>query len=127
MKPSNRFADDILAVLQKEKLLGIRAGTSTTHRVIWIWVVVVEKRLFVRSYSMKPRSWWRTFLEDPYGSIIVGEKEIPIRAIPTRSERLKGLVSEAYKEKYNKPGDIQYVKEMSKRKSRDTTTELVAG
>ncbi len=127
MKPSNRFADDILAVLQKEKLLGIRAGTSTTHRVIGIWVVVVEKRLFVRSYSIKPRSWWRTFLEDPYGSIIVGEKEIPIRAIPTRSERLKDLVSEAYKEKYNKPGDIQYVKEMSKRKSRDTTTELVAG
>lgn len=126
MKPSNRFADDILAVLQKEKLLGIRAGTSTTHRVIGIWVVVVEKRLFVRSYSMKPRSWWRTFLEDPYGSIIVGEKEIPIRAIPTRSERLKDLVSEAYKEKYNKPGDIQYVKDMSKRKSRDTTTELVA-
>ena len=127
MKPSNRFADDILAVLQKEKLLGIRAGTSTTHRVIWIWVVVVEKRLFVRSYSMKPRSWWRTFLEDPYGSIIVGEKEIPIRAIQTRSEWLKDLVSAAYKEKYNKPGDIQYVKEMSKRKSRDTTTELVAG
>ena len=127
MKPSNRFADDILAVLQKEKLLGIRAGTSTTHRVIWIWVVVVEKRLFVRSYSMKPRSWWRTFLEDPYGSIIVGEKEIPIRAIQTRSEWLKDLVSAAYKEKYNKPGGIQYVKEMSKRKSRDTTTELVAG
>jgi len=126
MKPSNRFADDILAVLQKEKLLGIRAGTSTTHRVIGIWVVVVEKRLFVRSYSMKPRSWWRTFLEDPYGSIIVGEKEIPIRAIQTRSEWLKDLVSAAYKEKYNKPGDIQYVKEMSKRKSRDTTTELVA-
>ena len=126
MKPSNRFADDILAVLQKEKLLGIRAGTSTTHRVIGIWVVVVEKRLFVRSYSMKPRSWWRTFLEDPYGSIIVGEKEIPIRAIQTRSEWLKDLVSAAYKEKYNKPGDIQYVKDMSKRKSRDTTTELVA-
>lgn len=126
MKPSNRFADDILAVLQKEKLLGIRAGTSTTHRVIGIWGVVVEKRLFVRSYSMKPRSWWRTFLEDPYGSIIVGEKEIPIRAIQTRSEWLKDLVSAAYKEKYNKPGDIQYVKEMSKRKSRDTTTELVA-
>ena len=126
MRSLNRFADDILFALQKEKLLGIRAGTSTTHRVIGIWVVVVEKRLFVRSYSMKPRSWWRTFLEVPYGSIIVGEKEIPIRAIQTRSERLKDLVSATYKEKYNKPGDIQYVKEMSKRKSRDTTTELVA-
>jgi hypothetical protein len=126
MKSPNRFDDDVLAALQKEKILGIRAGTDATHRVIGVWVVVVEKRLFVRSYSMKQRSWWRTFLEDPYGSIFVGEKEIPVRAIQTRSERLKDLVSAAYKEKYNKPGDIQYVKDMSRKKSRDTTTELVA-
>ncbi len=126
MKSPNCFADDVLAALQKEKILGIRAGTDATHRVIGVWVVVVEKRLFVRSYSMNPRSWWRTFLEDPYGSIFVGEKEISVRAIQTRSERLKDLVSAAYKEKYNKPGDIQYVKDMSRKKSRDTTTELVA-
>jgi len=74
---------------------------------------------------MKPRSWWRTFLEDLYGSIFVEDKEIHIRAIQTRSERLKDLVSQAYKEKYNTPGSIQYVKEMSRKKSRDTTTELV--
>jgi hypothetical protein len=74
---------------------------------------------------MKPRSWWRTFLEDPYGSLFVGDKEFPIRAVQTRSERLKDLVSQAYKEKYNTPGSVQYVKEMSRKKSRDTTTELV--
>ena len=106
-------------------MLGIRAGTGSTHRVIGIWVVVVEGRVFVRSWSMSPRSWWRTLVEDPYGSMFVGEKEIPVRAIQTRSERLKNLVSAAYKEKYHKPGDIQYVKDMSRKKSRDTTTELV--
>jgi hypothetical protein len=74
---------------------------------------------------MKPRSWWRTFLEDPYGSIFVGEREIPVRAIQTRSERLKDLVSDAYQEKYNTPGAVQYVKDMSRKKSRDTTTEFV--
>ena len=126
MKSTNCFADAVLAAIHKERILGVRAGSDTAHRVIGIWVVVVEKRLFVRSYSIKPRSWWRTFLEDPYGSIIVGEKEIPIRAIQTRSEWLKDLVSAAYKEKYNRPGDIQYVKDMSRKKSRDTTTELVA-
>jgi len=57
--------------------------------------------------------------------MFVGEREIPIRAVHTRSERLKDLVSQAYKEKYNTPGSIQYVKDMSRRKSRDTTTELV--
>lgn len=125
MTTRKSFPGEILTTLQKEKIMGIRAGKESTHRVIGVWVVVVEKRVFVRSWSMKPRSWWRTFVEDPQGSIFVGEKEIPIRAVQTRSERLKDLVSQAYKEKYNTPGSIQYVKEMSRGKSRDTTTELV--
>jgi hypothetical protein len=125
MKPKNRFTDEILATIRKEKILGIRAGRESTHRVIGIWAVVVEGRVFVRSWSMKPRSWWRAFLEDPHGSIFLGETEIPVRTIQTRSECLKDLVSAAYKEKYNTPGSVQYVKEMSRKKSRDTTTEFV--
>ena len=125
MKPKTIFPNKILTEIHKDKILGIRAGRDSTHRVIGIWVVVVEGRVFVRSWSMKPRSWWRKFLDDSYGIIVVGTKEIPVRAIQTRSERLKDLVSAAYKEKYNTPGSVQYVKEMSRKKSRDTTTELV--
>lgn len=125
MKARKRFPDDILASIHKDKILGIRAGRESDHRIIGVWMVVVEKRVFVRSWSMKPRSWWRTFLDDPHGSIFVGDREIPVRAIQTRSERLKDRVSQAYKEKYNTPGSIQFVKDMSRKKSRDTTTELV--
>lgn len=127
MKPQNRFSDDILASIRRNRILGTRAGTNSTHRVIGIWAVVVEGRVFVRSWSLKPRSWWRTFLEEPRGIIVVGKKEIPVRAIRTRSERLKDLVSAAYKEKYNKPGDIQFVKDMSRKRSRDATIELSPG
>jgi len=126
MKPGQHFPDEILALIKRGKILGIRAGKDSVHRVIGIWVVVVDGRVFVRSWSMKPISWWRTLLEDPHGSMFVGGKEIRIRAIQTRSERLKDLVSLAYKEKYNTPGSVQYVKEMSRQKSRDTTTELVS-
>lgn len=125
MKARDRFTDDVLTKIRKEKILGIRAGSDSTHRVIGIWAVVVERRLFVRSWSMKPHSWWRTFHEDPHGSILVDDEDISIRAVQTRSERLKDLVSAAYKEKYNRPGDIQYVKDMSRKKSRETTTELL--
>lgn len=125
MSSKDSFSPEILAAIQKEKILGMRAGTDSPHRVIGIWAVVVEGRVFVRSWSMKPRSWWRTLVDDPYGSLFIGEKEIPIRAVHTRSERLKDLVSQAYKAKYNTPGAIQYVKDMSRKKSRDTTTELV--
>lgn len=121
----SRFSDAVLAAISKDKILGIRAGSGSTHRIIGIWAVVVEGRVFVRSWSLKPRSWWRTFLEDPHGMIVVDGEEIPVRAIQTRSERLKDLVSAAYKEKYNKPGEVQYVKDMSRKKSRDTTMELV--
>jgi len=136
MKPKNRpstrlrrsgnpFSEDILTAIHRDRILGIRAGRDSTHRVIGIWAVVVEGRVFVRSWSLKPRSWWRTFLEDPFGSIFVGKREFPIRAVQTRSERLKDLVSLAYKEKYNTPGSVQYVKDMSRKRSRGTTTELV--
>ena len=125
MKSRNRFEPDVLQRIRKEKILGIRAGRESTHRVIGIWAVVVEGRVFARSWSMKPRSWWRVFLEDPYGSVFVGDQEIPVRAVQTRSERLKDLVSQAYKEKYNTPGSVQFVKDMSGKKSRDTTTELI--
>jgi len=125
MKPKKRFDADILSTIKKEKILGIRAGTESTHRVIGIWAVIVEGRVFARSWSLKPRSWWRTFLEDPQGSLVIGEQEFAIRAIQTRSERLKDLVSQAYREKYYTPGSIQYVKEMSRKRSRDTTTEFV--
>ena len=126
MNSKKRFTDKIIATIHKEKILGIRAGKDSTHLVIGIWSVVVEGRVFVRSWSMKTRSWWRTFLEDPHGSIFLGDKEIPIRAIQTRSGRLKDLVSAAYKEKYNTPGSVQYVKDLSRKRSRDTTTELLS-
>lgn len=37
---------------------------------------------------------------------------------------MKDLVNAAYKEKHNTPGSIQCVKDMSRKKSRDTTTGL---
>jgi hypothetical protein len=54
---------DILAAIHDGKIVGIRAGTKP-HRLIGIWAVVVEGRIFVRSWSLKEHSWYRTFLEE---------------------------------------------------------------
>ena len=127
MKVKELFSKEVLSKIHEDKILGIRAGTDTDHRVIGIWVVVVDGRVFVRSWSMKPRSWWRTFLEDPYGEIFVANRTrgIKIRAMKVRSEKMKDKVSAAYREKYNTPGSVGYVEDMSRSPSRDTTTELV--
>lgn len=118
------FPDKIVAAIRDGKILGIRAG-SEPHRFIGIWAVVVENRVFVRSWSLKPRSWYRTFLADPSGVINVEGREIPIRAVKTRSERLKKAIDKAYLDKYQTPGSIKYARDLGRAKSRDTTTELV--
>ncbi|HZM22633.1 MAG TPA: DUF2255 family protein, partial [Anaerolineales bacterium] len=91
MKPKPRFSEEVIATIHKDRILGIRAGRNSDHRVIGIWVVVVNRRVFVRSYTMKPGGWWRMFLEDPQGEIFLSKRKrgIKVRAVQTRSEKLK--------------------------------------
>jgi len=124
MKAKRRFTKNILAAIRDGKILGIRAGTQP-HRFIGIWAVVMEDRVFVRSWSLKPRSWHRTFLQEPRGAIMVADREISVRAVRTKSERLKDAIDRAYVEKYNTPGSIKYTRDLGRAKSRATTTELV--
>ncbi len=124
MKTKGRFPDDILALFRKSKILGIRAGIQP-HRFIGLWVVVVEDRVFVRSWGVKPQGWHQTFLKDPRGTVQIADQEILIRAVRTRSERLKSAVDRAYQEKYNTPGSLKYVRDLRREKSKATTTELV--
>jgi hypothetical protein len=125
-RPTRRkgsFSAALLAVLTKGTSLRIRAGER--HRFIGIWMVVVGGRLFVRSWSLKPQSWWRAFLVRPVGAIQVAGRAVPVRAIQTRSERLNDAVSRAYLEKYGTGAMRRYARDLGSPKSRATTTELV--
>jgi hypothetical protein len=121
---TRRFSEDVLAALREDKSLHIRAG-SGKHRFIGIWMVVVFDRVFVRSWSLKPRSWYRTFLREPSGRIQISHREIPIRAVRTRSERMKRAVDRAYLRKYSTGWEIKFAKDLAGAKSRDATIELV--
>ncbi len=124
MTATRRLPKRTVAAVDASKIIGIRAGREP-HRVIGIWAVVVEGRVFVRSWSLKPRSWFRTFLVDPTGELHIDGRIVRIRAVVTRSERLRDAVSEAYRDKYNTPGSVQYVRDLNRTKSRNSTTELV--
>lgn len=124
VKAKRRFNDKLLSFIDEAKGLRIRAGVSP-HRFIGIWAVVVDGRVFVRSWSLKARSWYRTFLKEPEGAVQVAGREIAVRAIHTRGESLKNAVSRAYLRKYNTPGSLKYAKDLGRPKSRATTTELV--
>jgi hypothetical protein len=127
MKPKRGFPKEVVSAIHDAKIIGIRAGTKP-HRIIGIWAVVVENRVFVRSWGLKKRGWYSAFLEEPVGVIEVDGREIPVRPVFTRSERLKKLVDRAYAEKFTAPWSRHFVRGFARSKERrDTTTELVIG
>lgn len=128
MPAKKGLPEEIVARIQQDRILGIRAGSDGKHRVIGVWAVTVNGRVFVRSYQLKQGGWWDTFLKDPYGEIFVAKHKrgIKVRAVQVKSEGMKEKVSAAYKEKYNTPGSVGYVAEMSRSPSRDATMEFVA-
>lgn len=124
MTERTRFGPRTIEMLTTRKILGVRAGTSG-HRFIGIWMVVVERRLFVRSWDRRSGGWYRTFLETPRGAIQIDGRVIRVRAVRTRSERLKAAVDRAYAAKYDTKGSSKYVRGFRVPSRRGTTTELV--
>lgn len=120
------FPAGVIDAVRDRPILGIRAGTGD-HRVIGVWAVVVGGRVFVRSWGVKPDGWYRTFVEDPAGLMVpMGRtRGIAVKALPVRSEQMRDKVSRAYAEKYHTPGSVRYVRDLSRPKCRNTTTELV--
>src|SRR5262245_64886292 len=114
----------LVAAIDAARRVALVAG-SKPHRFTSLWAVVVEGRVFVRSWSVKPRSWYRTLLVEPQGVLKVKDREVPFRAVRPRSTALKAAVDRAYRAKYDHSGDLPYTRDMTGRKSRATTTELV--
>lgn len=124
MRPAGRATTDVVAAIRDGWSIAIRAG-SKPHRFIRIWAVVVEGRVFVRSWSLEPGSWYRTLLVEPHGVVQVGRKTASYRAARARGEALKAAVDRAYLRKYARPGEAGYARDLCGSRSRATTTELV--
>jgi hypothetical protein len=119
------FPRSTVAAIDASKILGVRAGLRSDHRFAGIWPVVVRGRVFVRSWSLKPGGWYRTFLEDPRGTMQVGDREVRIRAVPVRSERIRDAVEEAYAAKYPTPGSRRFVRGFRTKRRREATMEFM--
>ena len=120
-----RLSRSVVAAIEASKILGVRAGTRSAHRFIGIWPVAIGGRVFGRSWSLKPDGWYRTFLDDPRGALQVGSREIRIRALPVRSERIRDAVERAYAAKYPTPGSRKFVRGFRSKRRREATMEFV--
>ena len=118
-----RFKHPTLEAIRDGKILGIRAGRKP-HRLIGIWAVVVEGRVFVRSWTVKPDGWYRALREEPQGVIEVAKQRLRFRAVFTRSDRLRKVVDRAYVAKFRTPWAAKLARAFKTGKRRATTTEL---
>jgi hypothetical protein len=122
---SRRFSPRIVSAIDESGILGVRAGARSDHRFIGIWAVVVDGRVFARSWTQKPGGWYRTFLEDPLGTLQVGKRRIRIRAVHARGERVRDAVERAYAAKYVTPASARYVRGFRTPRRRQTTMEFL--
>lgn len=120
-----RLSRTLAQAIDREKIIGVRAGPPSAHRVIGIWAVVVDGRVFARSWTLAPGGWYQTFLEDPLGAITVGEREVRVRARPVKSEKLRDAVEAAYARKYTTPGAQAYVRGFKTKRRREATLEFL--
>jgi hypothetical protein len=122
-KAVTSFSSEVPQQLQKSNGLRIRAGIA--HHFIGIWVVVVDDRAFVRSWSVKPGGWYDTFLAEPSGAIRIGKREIQIITKTVTDKRVLDTIDRAYLDKYNTPGAIKCARDLGSPQSRAATLELI--
>jgi hypothetical protein len=115
----------VVSALDASKIMGIRAGSRSHHRFTGVWPIVIEGRVFARSWTQKPGGWYRSFQNDPLGVLQVGERQVRVRAVPVRSERILDAIEGAYAEKYPTPGSRKYVRGFRTARRRAATMEFV--
>ena len=119
----SKFTKHIVEAAQNAKIMGVRSGTE--HKFTGVWVVVVESRIFARSWSDKPTGWFRAFRKQPDGTIQIGDREIPVRGKPVRSARILDAVTAAFGEKYNTKASQKWVDGFAEPERLATTLEFI--
>ena len=117
------FAKNVVDAFRKAKILGVRAGTE--HRYTGVWVVVVDGRVFARSWNDKPTGWFQAFRKESSGMVQVGDLELPVRGKVVRSARLRDAVTVAYGEKYPTKGSRKWVEGFAEAERVVNTIEFI--
>jgi hypothetical protein len=123
---NRRLSSAIVKAVDESKIMGVRAGRASDHKFTGVWPVVIGGgRVFARSWTVKSGGWYSTFLDDPLGTIQVGERSVRVRAVRVRSERIRDAVEEAYAAKYPTKASLKYVRGFRTPRRREATIEFV--
>ncbi|MBK1896475.1 DUF2255 family protein [Chryseobacterium paridis] len=108
--------------VNENEITGIKAGLQR-DTFLDIWMVVVNDRIFARSWGFAEKSWYNTFLKDSCGQIKCGDQIFSIKAcIPPDLNDLTFSINQAYLTKYSTK---QYAKPITEQKHIDKTMEFI--
>jgi hypothetical protein len=115
----------VIDFIQSNNLIGLKAG-SKSDTFLEIWMVVVDNRIFARSWGFAEKSWYNTFLSDNKGQIKCGDTIYKIEAVlPKDLYGLTEHVNAAYLNKYNFGSNAVYAQGITEQKHIDKTMEFI--
>ncbi|AZB11527.1 DUF2255 family protein [Chryseobacterium sp. G0162] len=114
-----------LEYIRIHNLIGIKAG-SERPGFLEIWMVVVQNRIFARSWGFAEKSWYNTFLRCSEGQIRCGNTIYNIKAtMPADQDQLTEEINQAYLTKYNAGQNGKYATGIIEDKHVEKTMEFI--
>jgi|SRR5215471_17117777 len=95
-----KFSKSFLKCVSETQITSMRAGRDR-EKFTGIWMVVVDDRIFGRSYYGAGRSWYTAFLGGNEGDIKCGKEIIPVKGVkPEDIKIITTAINKAYEKKY---------------------------
>lgn len=111
--------------ISTHNLIGLKAGLSR-ESFLDIWMVIVDNRIFARSWGFAERSWYTTFLVENEGELRCGDLIVKIKAqIPNDLNQISAEINKAYLDKYNYGDNSVYAKGIIEQEHVDKTMEFI--
>ncbi|KFF10638.1 hypothetical protein IW15_20125 [Chryseobacterium soli] len=117
--------EEALEYIKIHNLIGIKAGYERQN-FLEIWMVVVQDRIFARSWGLAEKSWYNSFIKNPIGEIQCGDFQFTINGfIPHDKDELADAINQAYLTKYNTGHNSKYAKGIVTEKHIEKTMEFI--
>lgn len=119
-----RFPKELYEYLATHTLIGVKGGKERDS-FLNIWMVVVDGRVFARTWGKSERSWYTAFLETGEGQIRFGDRVIDVKGRkPERDPELTKAINAAYVKRFNQPENLPYAEGITKPEYEDYTMEF---
>lgn len=97
---TKKFSKTFLKSVSETQITSVRAGKDR-EKFTGIWMVVVEDRIFGRSYNLSERSWYTALSKGETGDIKCGKEIIPVKGSkPADIKIITEAINRAYGKKY---------------------------